>query len=756
MTRIRQIALTIFFSLALLVPARVYAHAELVRSEPADGAVLETAPDYVRLYFSEPIEREFFALEVYASDRTRVDQGNARISPKDVTVLEVDLPPLGPDTYTVLWRVLSIDGHVVRGSFAFSAGGVAPAAALLDLPATGAPFELGATVRWLTFLAAFLLIGGLAFSPLVLWPAARVAAIEQPAALGRARRGFLLVAWPAIVFLLGLSLLALLVQAADVTGQSLAEVLGGRALTRLLSGTRYGIFWIARLALLFALAVVLALIAVEARPRRAIWSAGLLLGAALLFTIAASGHASAVPGRTGLAIAADWVHLTAGAFWIGGLVQLVTGLLPALRGLDGPRRRVLLARAIQRFSWLAGLSVLALVATGVFAGLLHVPTWQSLVDTVYGAALAGKLLLFLPLLALGAVNLLVMHRRFVRASARPAQSRIDRAGPRLFRAVVLGEVALAVLVLGVTGILSGLPPATTAPAEGRPFTETQQVGDLAVALSVSPNQAGDNRLEVALAGANGQPVDAGQVTIAVENLAMDMGRRELAAQPTAPGQYVATGNALSMAGQWMAEVEVEGASGAPAQAMFHIVVGEAPGSNRVAFSPLRILSNAASLSALAGLLAVLLGGVIFAQRARWRRRRARLGGLLIGGTLLLLGTLVAGNVLATAYRRSLPNPVPATPASLARGQEIYEQNCATCHGMQGRGDGPAGFTLRPRPADFRIHMAAGHTDAQLFDWVQDGVDGTAMPAFGGQLSEEEIWHVINYIRTFAEPASAAR
>ena len=96
------------------------------------------------------------------------------------------------------------------------------------------------------------------------------------------------------------------------------------------------------------------------------------------------------------------------------------------------------------------------------------------------------------------------------------------------------------------------------------------------------------------------------------------------------------------------------------------------------------------------------------------------------------------------------NPIPADAASLARGEAIYnDAGCAACHGDTGRGDGPAGLRLVPRPADFRVHMAAGHTDGQLFYWVGYGVPGTAMPAFRDTLGDEDRWHVINYLRTFA-------
>ncbi len=232
-----------------------------------------------------------------------------------------------------------------------------------------------------------------------------------------------------------------------------------------------------------------------------------------------------------------------------------------------------------------------------------------------------------------------------------------------------------------------------------------------------------------------------------------MGQREVTAQPAGGGRYVAGGNFLDMAGRWTADVEVRRA-GAPAErARFPINVGQAPGANRPAFSPIRILLNALTLRTVAGLLALALAAIIFLQRMGWRRRRQRLQGAMIGAMLLLLGVFVTGTALADAYRWSLPNPVAATPASIARGQQVYSQSCAMCHGLSGRGDGPAGVTLRPRPADLRAHMAEGHTDEQLHEWVLEGVTGTAMPAFEGKLSREDIWNVVNYIRTFAGPAS---
>jgi mono/diheme cytochrome c family protein len=73
-----------------------------------------------------------------------------------------------------------------------------------------------------------------------------------------------------------------------------------------------------------------------------------------------------------------------------------------------------------------------------------------------------------------------------------------------------------------------------------------------------------------------------------------------------------------------------------------------------------------------------------------------------GAILILAGLTFTGAEAACAYQRSLPNPVPADAASLARVQQVYQTaGCAPCHGDTGRGVGRAGRVLRPRPADFR-------------------------------------------------------
>jgi mono/diheme cytochrome c family protein len=96
------------------------------------------------------------------------------------------------------------------------------------------------------------------------------------------------------------------------------------------------------------------------------------------------------------------------------------------------------------------------------------------------------------------------------------------------------------------------------------------------------------------------------------------------------------------------------------------------------------------------------------------------------------------------------NPFAPTSESLALGERVYRAHCQICHGADGYGNGPAATGMYPPPTDFVVHFASGHThpDGRLYYWITHGIAGTAMPAFGGRLSDAESWHVVNFLRTF--------
>ena len=104
---------------------------------------------------------------------------------------------------------------------------------------------------------------------------------------------------------------------------------------------------------------------------------------------------------------------------------------------------------------------------------------------------------------------------------------------------------------------------------------------------------------------------------------------------------------------------------------------------------------------------------------------------------------------------STPVPVPVEYAGktnpfgsevLDEGAEIFKTNCATCHGPQGHGDGPAGQSLDPKPKDLsELQKIVG--DDYLFWRISEGKPGTSMVEWKGILTEEQIWQVVSFIRT---------
>jgi mono/diheme cytochrome c family protein len=101
----------------------------------------------------------------------------------------------------------------------------------------------------------------------------------------------------------------------------------------------------------------------------------------------------------------------------------------------------------------------------------------------------------------------------------------------------------------------------------------------------------------------------------------------------------------------------------------------------------------------------------------------------------------------------LRNPVPIDTDALARGRLLYQQNCLSCHGVAGRGDGPLGRSLNPRPADLRIHVTQ-HPEGVIYDWIANGVPGTAMPAWKDSIAADDRWRLVAFIKGFAEDGPA--
>jgi copper resistance protein C len=115
----RGLGAAVALTALLLGEGVAWSHAFLERAEPRVGSTVKAAPSQVRVWFTEALEPAFSTLEVVNQAGERVDLGPARVDAASQTLLQVPLKPLGPGTYRVKWRVLSVDTHVTEGDFTF-------------------------------------------------------------------------------------------------------------------------------------------------------------------------------------------------------------------------------------------------------------------------------------------------------------------------------------------------------------------------------------------------------------------------------------------------------------------------------------------------------------------------------------------------------------------------------------------------------------------------------------------------------------
>lgn len=105
---------------ALAMPSLSFAHAKMVRSSPDQNAVLTESPKQVDVWFDDKVGTEYKALAVIDSKGNRVDNKDLAQETFDSAHLYTTLPLLPPDTYTVRYRVVSIDTHIVTGKYQFT------------------------------------------------------------------------------------------------------------------------------------------------------------------------------------------------------------------------------------------------------------------------------------------------------------------------------------------------------------------------------------------------------------------------------------------------------------------------------------------------------------------------------------------------------------------------------------------------------------------------------------------------------------
>lgn len=526
----RVAAALVALALVVLGAAPASAHAELIGSDPAEGAVVETAPDTVTLTFNEPVRLTSQEIAVYDAAGEQVEAAS-RAGGTEVTVGLTGATDLADGTYVVSWNVLSGDGHPISGALTFSVG--APSASVSAPPEPQTSSAVVTVVRDLVTVVTYvglLLASGLAlFLALVLprsWAGTETRArlrriILHAAAAGAV--GIVLQVPVAAVYGQGLEL-------SDVVSAFDPGLVGNELLSAALVLVGLG---------------VTAWAASDAPPDM---TRGRLLAAGAVLALAGPsvvGHTRAYEPSP-LLVAADVLHLIAAATWFGGLV----GLVLSLRALAG--REVVAATTLARFSTLAGGLLLAVAVTGTLLGWRIVGSWSGLVETRYGWLLLAKVAIALVVAGLGGWN---------RWRTLPAVARAvgfgdrERAAATVTRTVRVEAVLLAAL-LGVTGVLVNQSPrpAPVEAASGTTGVGSASVGDLRVLAVMDPRRTGSNTLLVQVQDAAGEPYDPPTTpVVSLRTEGLDLGT--VVVTPVAAGTYRGE-VVVPRAGEWDVQVGI--------------------------------------------------------------------------------------------------------------------------------------------------------------------------------------------------------
>jgi len=424
----------------LLVPAAASAHALPIESTPAPGASVAGAPAAITVTFSEPLNRPLSTLTLTTSRGVVVRSTVSGDGPAVLVLRPVRR--LGRGVYDVRWHTVSADdGHTAQGSYSFGVHAAVTGPAVSAAPGALAD---GGWLRALldaTFGGALILFCGGVFCAALLSPRGqpggwlvpddRFVPVEGAPGPGRRQwRVTIAIGGAAALF----SIAATLADAAHAGGG-----LSGRALNDYLLSDFAGYTRVAVPALLFASVVA----AARASPRSASAPAVLALAA-----VAAGGHSSSAR-LSGVAFAADLVHLIAASVWLGGIAMIAIAWVPRLRELGAAGRRRVVEVVLPRFGSVALPAFLALVVAGAVNAATELGSPHALWSTAYGRVLLAKTALVGVVALLSYAHALRLRPRLL-AAGRRYDAALDRRHWRLLATepiLGIGIVAAAALLL---------------------------------------------------------------------------------------------------------------------------------------------------------------------------------------------------------------------------------------------------------------------------------------------------------------------
>jgi copper transport protein len=580
--RIRSVLLVAGLAAGIVTAwaAPAAAHAVLLETSPVGGQILLKPPKDIQLKFDQPVEASLGAVRLYDTSGRRIDTG-ATTKPSSEVVQVPIRTKLASGAYVVTWRVISADSHPVQGSFTFqvgtSANATAPQVQALAgslLSKEGGSKVVGAiygVARWAVFLALALFLGAGAFL-LFVWPRG---------VWSRRARALVRAGW---VGLFVATLASLLLEGPYGAGLGLSAAWRSSVIGDVLD-THFGHVMVVRLMLLVLMAPMLGLWFHhrDAALRASAWwrFMAVVLAAGVLLTVSLAGHAD-VGSFVPFALAADWIHLASMSVWVGGLIVLAVAVL-APRDLDEQRA------VVPRFSQVALVCVVALIASGAYQTWRQVGGLEAFKRTDYGQLLVIKLAIFVLLLVIAtrsrSITNYVFRREVLEPTAIPVVAgAADDSTPwvhrpsapdspfeealddeeddeideeferRSLRRAVAFEALLAVVILAVSALLVNAQPGRSALktldfAQGS-SNVTLKSEKIWVDITVAPGVKGPNDVHVNTLVASGGITTPLDLKITFDLPSKGIAPLDVPLVRAGSGHYLSTSFVIPLAGQW--------------------------------------------------------------------------------------------------------------------------------------------------------------------------------------------------------------
>lgn len=519
-------------AVAMASPAS--AHPYFLHSVPSPSSVVPPGLAQIEITYTEGLDLSYCKVTLVAPDGTTIPTQQLSASGGSELVVAPAQPLQTSGTYAVEWTAVGQDGHTIFGEFPLSVGHVSsnPDVVAGVGPSTGSTAHqsvLDEVLRAILPAATVLLSGLLLLAPTMSDVVATEGDDRRRALIGRRLVRVRWSAWGVLV-----------VDVAILSRRALGP--GG---VHAFVTSDIGRLLLAQLVLAGVAALVLfddGALGRGQRPEALRRWGGALVAAGLILDLADSGHGGAAPtSRHALSLIVYAVHLTAVSVWIGAIAALV---IPVSRAGVSTQ----LVDRGQRLRGLVGISMLAVLGTGIATTAWGLRSFGELIHTAYGGIITTKIALFAVMVLIGAAAAFAARRHA--------------------RRLVLAEAGAATVVLVLAGILGQLPQPIDIPlssqvyasAVGLPVQVDSVANNLLVGV-VSPGVVGQNTIVVQLDTSDEndflQPV-AGVVGVTVRvSCGCATPARQVVLRPSAGTSWWTGQTDLPVATTWSLNAEVQ-------------------------------------------------------------------------------------------------------------------------------------------------------------------------------------------------------